>query len=208
MKHFILLVFFWSSVTILTAQSVVERVTEIRRAYADAQTMMLHAIEEPNLDNSMHIKIRRMFGGSGMQEYTVDYFCGDFSEEDEEEAEGVSTWSPYFIRVKYNWAARVTVREYLIEPRTSTLMFAYTKSDDHPLDISQESMGEYELRKYYYSDGTFCTGTMKVTLPDGSEKSLDEELNVHLHPFDSDTGEIDFVRYLLTIQNQMMNHDL
>ena len=189
----------------LSAQTVMERVIEIRRAYAEAQTMMLNAIEEPNLDNSLRIKMRRMFGGSGMQEYTVDYFCGDFSEE--EPWNGVSTWSPYFIRVKYNWGARVTVSEYLIEPRTNSLMFVFTKSDDNPLDISLDSEGEYELRKYYYSDGTYCTGTMKVTLSDGSEKSLDEELNANIHPFDTDTAEINFMRYLITIQDQMMNFE-
>lgn len=205
MKRLFPLVLFWFSMTALSAQTVMERVIEIRRAYAEAQTMMLNAIEEPNLDNSLHIKMRRMFGGSGMQEYTVDYFCGDFSEE--EPWNGVSTWSPYFIRVKYNWGARVTVSEYLIEPRTNSLMFVFTKSDDNPLDISRDSEGEYELRKYYYSDGTYCTGLMKVTLPDGSEKTLDEELNANIHPFDTDTAEINLMRYLITIQDQMMNFE-
>ena len=205
MKRLFPFVVFWFSMTVLSAQSVVERVIEIRRAYTEAQTMMLHAIEEPNMDNSMHIEMRRMFGGSGMQHYTIDYFSGDFS--DEEVWEGVSVWSPYFIRVKYNWAARVTVTEYLIEPRTSALMFVYTKSDDHPLDISEIGEGVYELRKYYYADGTYCTGSLKVTLPDGSERSLDEELNAKIHPFDTDAGENNYVRYLISIHNQMMNYE-
>ncbi|MBR5070175.1 MAG: hypothetical protein IKX25_12330 [Bacteroidales bacterium] len=193
------------SFTILSAQSVMERLIEIRRAYAVAHEMMLQAIEEPNLDNSMHIEMRRMFGGSGMQNYKIDYYSGDFS--DEEPEFGVSVWSPYFIRVKYNWAARVTVTEYLIDPRTSTLMFVFTKSDDNPLDISEIGEGVYELRKYYYPDGTYCTGSMKVTLPDSSEKTLDAELAARIKQFDSDTGEINYVRYLITIHNQMMNYE-
>ncbi|MBR5717327.1 MAG: hypothetical protein IKX59_12130 [Bacteroidales bacterium] len=182
-----------------------ERLIEIRRAYAQAHQMMLQAIEEPNLDNSMHIEMRRMFGGSGMQHYTIDYYSGDFTGEEPEF--GVSLWSPYFIRVKYNWGARVTVSEYLIEPRTSTLMFVFTKSDDHPLDNSVCGEGVYELRKYYYPDGTYCTGSMKVTLPDGTEKSLDTELAARIKQFDSDTGEMNYVRYLITIHNQMMNYE-
>ena len=205
MKRIISIIFFLLSFTILSAQSVMERLIEIRRAYAVAHEMMLQAIEEPNLDNSMHIEMRRMFGGSGMQNYKIDYYSGDFS--DEEPEFGVSVWSPYFIRVKYNWAARVTVTEYLIDPRTSTLMFVFTKSDDNPLDISDIGEGVYELRKYYYPDGTYCTGSMKVTLPDGSEKTLDAELAARIKQFDSDTGEINYVRYLITIHNQMMNYE-
>ena len=205
MKRIISIIFFLLSFTILSAQSVMERLIEIRRAYAVAHEMMLQAIEEPNLDNSMHIEMRRMFGGSGMQNYKIDYYSGDFS--DEEPEFGVSVWSPYFIRVKYNWAARVTVTEYLIDPRTSTLMFVFTKSDDNPLDISEIGEGVYELRKYYYPDGTYCTGSMKVTLPDGSEKTLDAELAARIKQFDSDTGEINYVRYLITIHNQMMNYE-
>ena len=204
-RFFPFVVVFWFSMTVLSAQSAMERVIEIRHAYAEAQTMMLHAIEEPNMDNSMHIEMRRMFGGTGMQHYTIDYFSGDFSEE--EPMEGVFVWSPYFIRVKYNWAARVTVTEYLIEPRTGALMFVYTKSDDHPLNISEIGEGVYELRKYYYADGTYCTGSLKVTLPDGSEKSLDEELNAKIHPFDADADENNYVRYLISIHNQMMNNE-
>ena len=205
MKRNITIVFFLLSFTILSAQSVMERLIEIRRAYAEANQMMLQAIEEPNLDNSMHIEMRRMFGGSGMQNYKIDYYSGDFSGEEPEF--GVSVWSPYFIRVKYNWGARVTVSEYLIDPRTSTLMFVFTKSDDNPLDISDMGEGVYELRKYYYPDGTYCTGSMKVTLPDCTEKSLDTELSARIKQFDSDTGEINFVRYLITIHNQMMNYE-
>ena len=164
MKRFFPFVAFWFSMTVLSAQSAMERVIEIRHPYAEAQTMMLHAIEEPNMDNSMHIEMRRMFGGTGMQHYTIDYFSGDFSEE--EPLEGVFVWSPYFIRVKYNWAARVTVTE-----------------------------------------GTYCTGSLKVTLPDGSEKSLDEELNAKIHPFDADADENNYVRYLISIHNQMMNNE-
>ena len=204
MKRIFSLGLFLFSMYTLSAQTVLERLIEIRKAYAEAQQMMLMALEEPNLDNSMHITMRRMFGGSGMQNYTIDYYSGDFSGEEPEF--GVSVWSPYFIRVKYNWGARVTVTEYLLEPHTSMLMFVYTRSDDDPIDISMVGEGVYELRKYYYPDGTYCTGSLKVTLPDGTEKSLDAELAASISGFESDAAEISFVNYLVMIHNQMMNY--
>lgn len=204
MKRIIFFGLFLLSISTLSAQTMLERVIEIRKAYTEAQQMMLMAIEEPNLDNSMHIAMHRMFGGSGMQHYTVDYYSGDFTGEEPEY--GVSVWSPYFIRVKYNWGARVTVTEYLLEPRTSMLMFVYTRSDDNPINLSEMGEGVYELRKYYYPDGTYCTGSLKVTLPDGTEKSLDSELEACISGFESDTAEISFVNYLVKIHNQMMNY--
>ncbi len=190
---------------VLSAQSIQNRVAEIRQAYNEAQQMMQMAQEEPNVDNSMHITMRRMFGGSGMQIYTIDYYSGDYSEE--EEYEGVSTWSPYFIRVKYNWAARVTVSEYLLDPRTSRLMFVYTRSDDNPFESQLLEDGNYEVRKYYYSDGTYCTGTAKRVLPDGTFYSLDSELAKQYKAFETDVDEVRFVDYLVTIHNQMMNYE-
>ena len=62
MKRFFPFVLFCFSMTMLSAQTVMERVIEIRRAYAEAQTMMLNAIEEPNLDNSLHIKWAKAAG--------------------------------------------------------------------------------------------------------------------------------------------------
>jgi len=205
MKHIFSFIFAFLFVAVINAQTVQDRLTEIRQAYSEAQQMMQRAIAEPNLDNSLHITMRRMFGGSGMQTYTVDYYCGDFS--GLETYEGVSYWSPYFIRVKYNWAARVTVSEYLLEPKTSTLMFVYTVSDDNPFDSEAPIGGKYEVRKYYYPDGTYCTGTAKVSQPDGTFSSLDYELAKRITGFETDVDEIKFVSYLVSIHNQMMNYE-
>lgn len=207
MKHISLIILMTFFFVDISAQTVQDRLAEIRQAYSEAQQMMQNAKVEPNLDNSMHVTMRRMFGGSGMQTYTVDYYCGDFSEE--ESYEGVSTWSPYFIRVKYNWAARVTVSEYLLEPKTGALMFVYTNSDDNPFDpeaILRD--GKYQIRKYYYPDGTYCAGSAKLVSPDGTILSLDSELAKQISGFETDDEEIKFVKYLVKIQNQMMNYDL
>lgn len=204
MKHIISIIFSYFVFVTLSAQTVQDRLGEIREAYDHALHQMQLAQEEPNIDNSMHITMRRMFGGSGMQTYTVDYYCGDFS--GIETADGVSVWSPYFIRVKFNWAARVTEKEYLLEPKTGALMFVYTRSDDNLLEATDDD-GLYEIRKYYYPDGTYCTGSAKVTLPDGSVKSLDSELSRQISGFDSDVDEIKFVNHLVTVHNQMMNYE-
>jgi len=205
MKHIISFVYLSLFFSSLSAQTVQDRVVEIRKAYSEAQIMMQMAKDEPNMDNSMQITMRRMFGGSGMQIYTINYYCGDFSEE--ESYEGVSTWSPYFIRVKYNWSARVTVEEYLLDPKTSTLMFAYINSDDNPFDSEVVGDGKYEVRKYYYPDGTYCTGTAKQVFPDGTFISLDSELAKQIGEFEADIDRIRYVAYLVTIHNQMMNYE-
>lgn len=168
MRTLLSILFIISSLSI-SAQTAAqkERQQAAREAYAFALEHIGMAQEESNLNNSTHIEMNRMFCGSGMQKYCIDYYYMLTKDPDDpENVKGESEWQPYFIRVKYNHAAFTTTEEYVMNSENKQPIFIFTTSDeayDKP-----EEFAKNETRIYFNADGSLSLGQSVDKRADGS----------------------------------------
>ncbi len=136
-----------------------ERIKVIRTQFQEAMSRAERDSEESEYtDNSVHLQLNRMFGGSGMQHYKIDMYI-----EDREEDETTMNWQPYFFRFRYNWAAREIVHECLMNPENGKPIFLFVKMPDED--------GTYEDRIYFNTDGTLCYASQtKYKIEDGTKE--------------------------------------
>lgn len=126
-----------------TSAKAKERVAEVRKLYAAAKERMAQNDREENPARSgMETTFYYMVPGAGPTKHHIHYYFGE-----EENDEGETTaFTPYFITVSYNVAARNFYEEYLIDEKTEKLIFAYYHAPE--FDGSKS-----ETRYYYYKDG-------------------------------------------------------
>ena len=116
------------------------QVEDIRRMYAEAKQLVAHS-EEPDQDwyEDMEIHRRQMVGGVGMVYETQRYFyLSDFDEE-----RGYEMASLHFLTRRYNSAARQYYEEYLFDPESGQLVFAFLQGDN-------AFTGEKDETRYYW----------------------------------------------------------
>lgn len=145
--RFLLMVIALCACTMLQAQTDVvakQQVEKIRKQYGEAKQMAAHS-EKTGQDyyNDLEVKIRRMVAGTGMRYETIRYFFGnDFDEESELYIADV-----YFITRQYNVAARKYYEEYLFDPQSGQLIFAFLQESDTPAGQKNET------RYYWGAEG-------------------------------------------------------
>lgn len=126
-----------------TDPKVKAQVEDIRRMYAEAKQLVAHS-EEPDQDwyEDMEIHRRQMVGGVGMVYETQRYFyLSDFDEE-----RGYEMASLHFLTRRYNSAARQYYEEYLFDPESGQLVFAFLQGDN-------AFTGEKDETRYYWHNG-------------------------------------------------------
>ena len=126
-----------------TDPKVKAQVEDIRRMYAEAKHLVAHS-EEPDQDwyEDMEIHRRQMCSGVGMVYETQRYFyLSDFDDE-----RGYEVASLHFITRRYNSAARQYYEEYLFDPESGQLVFAFLQGDN-------AFTGEKDETRYYWHNG-------------------------------------------------------
>lgn len=178
MRHISIILLFVFSIVSTSAQNSAQKacIQKARTAYTDAIKSMKEAQEVPELDCSFHIQKHRNYSGSGPQTYTIDYFCHNvYEDEDESEHHSIES-TLYFIRVHFNWAARQFTYEYTLNDNGG-LLFCYQLCDDvndGHIELPEDS--KYEIRMYFNDDGTFCYGYQQIKHNDGKIDNV-EKLN-------------------------------
>lgn len=134
------------------------RVAEVRKAYQEALRYSEESQMEPEMDNSAVITIKRMFGGSGMQNKKMEFFYTP----DDSRMEGTG-WTLYFVRTSYNYSARKFYDEYLFDKKTGQLIFCFRQNDSY----ETEKPAKEEYRSYFYKDGKHCQTIAQLKYEDG-----------------------------------------
>lgn len=134
------------------------RVAEIRKTYQEALRYSEESQMEPEMDNSTVITIKRMFGGSGMQNKKMEFFYTPA----DERTDGTG-WTLYFVRTSYNYAARKFYDEYLFDKKTGNLIFCFRQCDSY----DSEKPAKEEYRSYFYKDGKHCQTIAQLKYNDG-----------------------------------------
>lgn len=128
-----------------------QRISEVREAYQQALRQIEMDKEQPEYtDNSLHLTMNRMVPGIGMTHTQVDMFIRNCGDEERIELD----WHPYFIREKYNVAARQFVTEFLVNAENGHGVFIFSRRPD------DEDVSEYRI--YFNADGSFCYATQTV----------------------------------------------
>lgn len=122
---------------------VAERVSVIRKTYAQALENIKHGQEDANLNNSASVILNENWPGSGPCRFQADFY---FTTEFDEEAV-FNKRTIYMIRTKDLWADRPYTAEYLLDPKTEDLMFCFIRSP------KVEGEGYDEIRYYFAEDG-------------------------------------------------------
>lgn len=138
-----------------TSAKAKERVAEVRKLYAAAKERMAQNDREENPARSgMETTFYYMVPGAGPTKHHIHYYFGE-EESDEGETTG---FTPYFITVSYNVAARNFYEEYLIDEKTEKLIFAY-------FHVPEYDGSKSEARYYYDKNGELAHQDVKGENP-------------------------------------------
>lgn len=175
----------------------------ISKAYTAALTQVQMAQESAEMDCRMSVNLRRNFPGSGVQDYSIDYYCNPVGTVDSQETDTPMTYNAYFIRVKFNWAVRNTIKEYLVDSKTGKLMFVFCSSDDAPTNIADMTDCKYESRMYFKVDGSFSHGKSQIRHLNDKIESVKTYKTDDAEVLD----EVRFFAHLMEVFGQTMNYE-
>lgn len=141
--------------------------TKASEYYSEAMNRIAQGQEEPHMDCSAHITTHRNVAGIGIQEFKSDFYCYDMTEDDL--VTKIST--PFFIRQKYNVAAREYTQEFVADEKGNLLFYLMTGPDDYysTENMEYEDGSRFEVRIYFDAKGAY--GYSQVTYPGTSKQT-------------------------------------
>lgn len=142
--------------------------------YSEAMNRIALGKDEPHLDCSAHLTTHRNVAAIGIQEFKSDFYCYDMTEDDL--VTKIST--PFFIRQKYNVAAREYTQEFVADEKGNLLFYLMTGPDDNysTENMEYEDGSRFEVRIYF--DGKGAYGYSQFTYPGtGKQAKFVKEYN-------------------------------
>lgn len=148
-KHtFAILLFFLALGFSARAQNDADVVKAVRAAYSEAREKIKLADGDSSPRNDASATLRYNVPGTGPRTTVVHcYFDLDTDEDG-------AHYRPYFLTLKYNIAARAFYEEYLFDPESGRLLFAFLQGDTF-------EGGKNEERYYYDGSGKLASANVK-----------------------------------------------
>jgi len=138
-KHYpVIILFFLALCLSARAQNDAGVVKAVRAAYSEAKEKIKLADGDPSPRNDASATLSYNVPGTGPRTTVVHcYFDLDTDENG-------AHYQPYFITLKYNIAARAFYEEYLFDPESGRLLFAFLQGDTFE--------GAKNEERYYYDE--------------------------------------------------------